>query len=76
MPNIEAKYDNEYDSIGIREDLYKAEKNKDIEAQYNLALYYQYGIGTEKNLEKALYWYQKAAESGHITAQYNYMILV
>ncbi len=36
-------------------------KNGNINAQYNLALLYQNGEGTEKNLEKAFYWFQKAA---------------
>ncbi len=36
---------------------------------YNLALCYQYGKGTETNLEKAFYWYQKAAENGYEAAQ-------
>ncbi|PKK71742.1 hypothetical protein RhiirC2_778039 [Rhizophagus irregularis] len=29
-------------------------------AQNKLAYFYENGIGTEKNLEKAIYWYQKA----------------
>ncbi|EXX76558.1 uncharacterized protein OCT59_029197 [Rhizophagus irregularis] len=32
---------------------------------------YNNGKGTEKNLEKALYWYQKAAESGYTDAMFN-----
>ncbi len=32
---------------------------------------YKNGKGTEKNLERAFYWYQKAVENGNINAQYN-----
>ena len=53
----------------IIKDLYKAAENKDINAQFNLALLYENGEGTEKNLEKAFYWYQKVAENGHDFAQ-------
>ncbi len=50
----------------------EAAENRAIEAQFNLALLYE----MEKNLEKAFYWYQKAAaENGHIKAQYNLGIL-
>ncbi len=44
----------------------KAAKNGLDMAQYNLALLYENGEGTEKNLKKAFYWYQKAAENEHI----------
>ncbi|GBC52516.2 kinase-like domain-containing protein [Rhizophagus irregularis DAOM 181602=DAOM 197198] len=37
----------------------------------NLAICYKIGEGTEKNLEKAFYWYQKAAENGDKEAQFN-----
>ena len=40
----------------------EAAENGNTEAQYNLALLYENGEETEKNLEKAFYWYQKAAE--------------
>src|SRR5436190_8934444 len=33
--------------------------------QYNLAYLYNNSKGIEKNLEKAFYWYQKAAENGN-----------
>jgi len=48
----------------------KAAENGHNQAQYNLALSYINGEGTEKNLEKAIYWYHKAAENGNIDAQY------
>src|ERR1044072_167178 len=35
---------------------------------YNLVKCYKNGEGTEKNLEKAFYWYQKTAENGNIDA--------
>src|SRR6266498_2153131 len=41
--------------------------------KHNLILHSHKKI--EKNLEKAFYWYQKAAENGHIKAQYNLAIL-
>lgn len=48
----------------------RAEKG-DAGEQAILAMYYQYGIGVEKDYKKALYWYQKAANAGHIPAQIN-----
>ncbi|CAB5303897.1 unnamed protein product [Rhizophagus irregularis] len=36
----------------------------------DLALHYVNGEGTEKNLEKAFCWYQKAAEKDHIDGMY------
>jgi len=45
-----------------------AAENGNIKAQFNLALLYENGEGIEQNLEKALYWYQKAAENGDAKA--------
>ena len=33
-------------------------------SQYNLALKYEFGTVVEKDIDKALYWYEKAAENG------------
>ncbi|PKY29630.1 HCP-like protein [Rhizophagus irregularis] len=44
--------------------LEKLAENGDKEAMFNLAICYENGKGTEKNLEKAFYWYQKVAENG------------
>ena len=46
-------------------------ENGDINAQYNLAQKYY----KEKNLEKAFYWYQKAAENGYIEILKHKMVL-
>ncbi|KAG0199287.1 hypothetical protein BGX28_007429 [Mortierella sp. GBA30] len=41
-------------------------------AQFNLALCYEYGQGgVERDLERALYYYQQAANQGHTKASYN-----
>jgi len=33
------------------------------------------GEGTEKNLERAFYWYQRAAENGYNVAQNNLKVV-
>jgi TPR repeat protein len=33
--------------------------------------YFYNGIGIEENIEKAIYWYEKAAEKGDEVTQYN-----
>lgn len=40
------------------------------EAQHNLARLYAYGLGTPKDVSKALYWYTKAAQQGYAPAQF------
>lgn len=40
-----------------------AKKAKDSKGMYELAQCYEYGKGTEKNENEAIYWYQKAATS-------------
>ncbi|CAB4472953.1 unnamed protein product [Rhizophagus irregularis] len=46
----------------------KAAENGNKVAMYWLAKCYDFGDGTEKNLEKAFYWYQKAAEKVYTKA--------
>lgn len=40
------------------------------EEQYNLGARYHDGDGVPKDTKKAVYWFQKAAMQGHISAQY------
>ncbi len=49
----------------------KAAERGDAEAQYNLALMHDRGIGVEENDTEAMKWYRKAAEQGYAKAQYN-----
>ena len=48
----------------------KAEKG-DVDAQYHLAMLYDFGRGTEKNDAEAARWCRKAAEKGHAEAQFS-----
>ena len=50
---------------------YKAAKQGDADAQYNLADCYYNGKGVTKDDTQATYWWHKAAEQGHIAAQFN-----
>lgn len=53
----------------IEETMVLAEQG-DVDAQFNLALYYQYGRGVEQNSKKAVEWFVKAAEQGADKAQF------
>jgi len=41
------------------------------DAEYKLGMVYDTGIGLERNAERAVYWYQRAAGKGHVHAQHN-----
>ncbi|MEN8170637.1 MAG: tetratricopeptide repeat protein [Pseudomonadota bacterium] len=43
----------------------------DAYAQLNLGAAYDNGIGVKRDIDKALHWYQKAAEQGVAEAQFN-----
>lgn len=47
----------------------EAAEEGDIRSQYNLAYSYHHGLGVEYNWEKAVYWYEKAAQRGHQLSQ-------
>ena len=45
--------------------------NNDHEAQYNIGLAFEVGIGVKKDLEQAYSWYLKSAEGDFPKAQYS-----
>jgi TPR repeat protein len=49
----------------------KAAELGDIGARYNLGVMYEKGISVEKDIEKAVYHYEKAAIGGHPWARHN-----
>ena len=47
-------------------------KTGNVNAQYTLGRYYFLGLnGVEQSYSKAAYWWEKAAEQGNSSAQYN-----
>ena len=57
----------------VSQDRYQCNELREglIEAQYNLAQMYHYGLGTQKNLTYAAMLYEVAAEKGMKEAQFN-----
>lgn len=59
-------------ALELFQQLANAEDKNDevvIRSQYALGSMYYDGYGTERNYHQSVYWYQKAAEQGHDTAQ-------
>lgn len=51
-----------------------AEQGGDVDAMFNLGMYYIRGIGTEQNAEEGIEWLRKAASLGDDQAAYNVAI--
>lgn len=47
----------------------RAAEEGDIRSQYNLGYAYQHGLAVERNLDSAIFWYEKAATRGHRLSQ-------
>ena len=45
------------------------------EAQFNVGLMYERGIGVSKDEQESLVWYQKSAEQGNSNAQFNLAVM-
>ena len=54
--------------------LKKAATKGNVDAQYNLAICYENGVGTKKDYTQAAKWYNKAVAQGHTDAKYNLAI--
>jgi uncharacterized protein len=54
---------NEYKKAFIYSE--KAAELNNPEAEYNLGVFFEKGIYVEMDINKAIYWYQKAAQKGH-----------
>jgi len=64
MSGAHATNDNDVQQ-GIFDSYLKLANEGDVVAQYVVAQRYETGKGTEKDMEKALYWYEKAAENNY-----------
>lgn len=60
---------NEYKKAFIYSE--KAAELNNPEAEYNLGVFFENGIYVERDINKAIYWYQKAAQKGHQDAIHN-----
>ncbi len=54
---------------------YVAASHKNAEAQYYLGKCHEKGIGVEKNIQKAMRWYKRAAKQGNTKAQHRILWL-
>lgn len=58
-------------TIGEAIDYYNSETLKrNMEAYYKLGTFYQFGVGTKRNIPKALEYFEIAARNNHVVAQY------
>ena len=53
----------------------RAAEQSDVDAQFNLAILYEKGLGVPQDSEEATNWYRLAAEQGDVDAQFNLAIL-
>ena len=72
-PSKEANKENHHVSKPERNpnDLEKQAREGDPIAQNRLGWNYQKGIGVPQDYQKAIYWYRKAADQGHLDGQKN-----
>ena len=68
-PNVENKNADVPNAETINEWRQAAEKG-DVDAQYNLGVFYSQDDSVDKDMTEAVKWFRKAAELGHVEAQY------
>ncbi|MDP6104008.1 MAG: tetratricopeptide repeat protein [Gammaproteobacteria bacterium] len=60
----------DFDNSSPEEIIHLAEEG-DFEAQYNLGLMYEMGMGVKQDFDSAYKWYLKSAKQSHPKSQYN-----
>jgi hypothetical protein len=53
------------------DEIIKLAHDGDAEAQFNLGLMYEMGMGVGKDAEESYEWYRKSANQNHAKSQYN-----
>ena len=71
MPVCAASEVSASDEERIIQELQQKAEAGDANSQYEVAFYYAYGIGIEKDDTKAAYWYKKAAIQENPSAQFS-----
>lgn len=70
--NILYQEANESEEISVYQGAFywmmQAAKLGELEAQYQLAIFYSKGLGTVINKQQAFYWYSKAASQNHVNS--------
>ncbi|RUS30429.1 hypothetical protein BC938DRAFT_479401 [Jimgerdemannia flammicorona] len=77
FPADESYANNDAETFRLLNEVVKSEAKMGLPfSQCQLAICYRFGVGTERNTEKALKWYHEAAEAGNILAQHSLELLV
>lgn len=66
-----AQAQNQDENLMFSNELLQQAQSGNVDAQYDLAECYYEGYGIEKDLEKAYFWYSKAADQGDAEAIYS-----
>ncbi|RUP44883.1 hypothetical protein BC936DRAFT_148896 [Jimgerdemannia flammicorona] len=76
FPADESYANNDAETFRLLNEVVKSEAKMGLPfSQCQLAICYRFGVGTERNTEKALKWYHEAAEAGNILAQHSLELL-
>ena len=63
--------DENYEQAFTQFKLIAENDERHVDSQFNLAIMYHRGMGTEKNIHEAIRWYEAAANNGDEKAMYN-----
>lgn len=57
-------------ATGFSKELLCEAEQGDVEAQWKIAMCFEHGLGTDKDVGESALWYHAAADQGHVDAQY------